>query len=195
MIIKELASYQSTVKHIAANWPAFLDKRGQRLAQQRYGTASEKVAENILEDLLTMVIGWPLSNINNQVGYADLVVTNLSIKQLIIEAKRPASLAWNRDAIESALDQAIRHADEQRVKCVGISDGYMLYAADIKNGGLYDRVFVQLDSGTPDESLWWLSEHGIYRPRIEVEGASLRLLPEAEDHRTLPAATDNGGHS
>lgn len=192
-MITELASYQSTVKRITSNWPAFLNKRHERLAQQeRHGTASEKVAENIVEDLLTMVVGWPLSNINNQVGYSDLLVTSLGIKQLIIEVKRPASLAWNRRAVEAALDQALRYADEQRVRCIGVSDGYMLYAADIRNGGLHDRVFVSLDSSTPEESLWWLSEHGIYRPRDEDESATLRLLPEAEEHLPLvPDASDN----
>ena len=190
-MVTELASYQSTVRRIASNWPAFLEKRKERLVQQqRHGTASEKVAENILEDLLTMVVGWPLSSINNQVGYSDLLVTSLGIKRLIIEVKRPSSLAWDRRAVEAALDQALRYADEQRVRCVGVSDGYMLYAADIRNGGLHDRVFVSLDANTPDESLWWLSEHGIYRPRDEAAGAALRLLPETEGRSTL--RTDTG---
>jgi hypothetical protein len=44
-------------------------KRDQRLARQRrFGTAAEKVAENVLEDLFTMVLDWHLSEVNNQVG-------------------------------------------------------------------------------------------------------------------------------
>jgi hypothetical protein len=180
-MISDLASYRRAVERIRSNWPAFLRKRSERLIQQeRHGTAAERVAENILEDLLTMVLDWSLSDINNQVGYTDLLLTRLGIKYLIIEVKRPGALAWNRRAVEVALDQAVRYADEQKVRCVAVSDGIMLYAADIKHGGLKDRVFAALDSSDPQESLWWLSEHGIYRSRDESEDAVLRLLPETE---------------
>jgi len=80
--------------------------------------------------------------------------------------------------VESALAQAVRYADEQRVRCVAVSDGLMLYAADIVSGGLRDRVFVSLEAGEPQEPLWWLSVHGIYRPRQDAQDAALRLLPE-----------------
>lgn len=62
--------------------------------QRRFGTAAEKVAENILEDLFTMALDWHLSEVNNQVGYADLVLTRLGVKHLIVEVKRPGALAW-----------------------------------------------------------------------------------------------------
>jgi hypothetical protein len=146
--------------------------------QERHGIAAEKVAENILEDLFTIVLDWSLSDINNQVGYADLLLTRLGIKYLIVEVKRPGALAWNRRAVEAALDQALRYADEQKVRCVGVSDGVMLYAADIEHGGLRDRVFVSLASAEPPTSLWWLSMHGIYRSRDDTADAALRLLPE-----------------
>ena len=178
---EQLASYRRTVERIHGNWPAFLEKRSKRMKQQeRHGVAAERVAENILEDLFTMVLDWSLSDINNQVGYADLLLTRLGIKYLIVEVKRPGALAWNRRAVEAALDQAFRYADEQKVRCVGVSDGLMLYAADIKHGGLEDRVFVSLDAPKPEESLWWLSVHGIYRSRKDREDAALRLLPELE---------------
>jgi hypothetical protein len=179
-MIEDLASYRHAVERIHSNWPTFSQKRSERLIQQqRYGTV-EKVAENILEDLLTLVLDWSLSDINNQVGYADLLLTRLGIKYLIIEVKRPGALAWNRRAVEAALEQARRYADEQKVRCIAVSDGIMLYAADIQPSGLQDRVFVALDSPEPQESLWWLSEHGIYRPRDECKDATLRLLPEVE---------------
>lgn len=178
-MVKSLASYRRCIERIHPNWPSFLEKRQQRLAQQeRYGVAAEKVAENILEDLFTIVLDWSLSDINNQVGYADLLLTRLGIKYLIVEVKRPGALAWNRRAVEAALNQALRYADEQRVKSIGVSDGMMLYAADIEHGGLQDRVFVSLEDTEPQETLWWLSVHGIYRPRKDPQDAALRLLPE-----------------
>jgi hypothetical protein len=177
--ITELASYRHCLERIQNNWPIFLEKRKERLKQQeRPGVATEKVAENILEDLFTQVLDWSLSDINYQVGYADFLLTRLGVKYLILEVKRPGALAWNRRAVEAALDQAIRYADEQRVKCVGVSDGLMLYAANIEHGGLQDRVFVSLEAIEPQETLWWLSLHGIYRLRKDAQDAALRLLPE-----------------
>lgn len=185
-MVTELASYRRCVERVHSTWPAFLDKRGERLRQQeRHGVAAEKVAENILEDLFTTVLDWSLGDLNNQVGYADLLLTRLGVKYLIIEVKRPGALAWNQRAVGAALDQARRYADEQKVKCVGVSDGIMFYAADIEHGGLHDRVFVSLDSHEPQESLWWLSVHGIYRPRSDREDAALRLLPEAAQEKLM----------
>lgn len=176
-MLENLASYRNTIQQINSNWPDFRRKRQERLAQQKYGTV-EKVAENILEDLLTMVLDWPLQSVNNQVQYADILLSRPGMKYLIIEAKRPGALAWSRSAVEAALSQARRYADEQKVKSIAVSDGVMLYAADIEPGGLKDRVFVNLDSTEPPESLWWLSKDGIWRFRDEFEDASLRLLPE-----------------
>lgn len=185
-MVEKLASYQHCTERICSNWSAFQEKRRERLVQQeRHGVAAERVAENILEDLFTIVLDWSLSDINNQVGYADLLLTRLGIKYLIVEAKRPGALAWNRRSVEAALDQARRYADEQKVRCIGVSDGVMFYAADIEHGGLQDRVFVSLDAAEPQETLWWLSVHGIYRPRRDREEAALRLLPELSREETL----------
>jgi len=113
-MVKRLASYRHCVERIRSNWPAFLERRRERLVQQeRYGVAAEKVAENLLQDVFTVVLDWPLSDVNNQVGYADLLLTRLGIKYLIVEVKRPGALAWNRRAVETALDQALRYADEK----------------------------------------------------------------------------------
>lgn len=162
-----------------AAWPAFHAKRAQRLQQQeRHGQAAEKVAENIVEDLFTMVLDWALGEINNQVGYADILLTRQGIKHLLVEVKRPGALAWNRRAVEAALEQARRYAAEQKVACVAVTDGLMLYAADVEHGGLNDRAFLALDAADPVEDLWWLSVHGIYRPRQHDGTAALRLLPE-----------------
>lgn len=180
-MFKDLASYRRCIDRIASTWPAFTEKRGSRLVQQeRHGVAAEKVAENIIEDLFTEVLDWPLSDLNNQVDYADLLLTGLGVKYLLIEIKRPGALAWNRKAVEVALNQAIRYAGEQKVRCVAVSDGYMLYAADMVHGGLKDRVLVRLDSPDPPTDLWWLSVHGIYRPRDDFDNrGTLNLLPDA----------------
>ena len=54
--LENLASHRRCAERIQASWPGFITKREQRLEQQRrLGEASEKVAENILEDLFTTV--------------------------------------------------------------------------------------------------------------------------------------------
>jgi hypothetical protein len=189
--ITRLASYRRRVERIHSVWPAFLDR--QRLAEQkRYGKASEKVAENFLEDLFILVLDWELTDLNHQVQYGDLMLTHQGIKYLLVEVKRPGALAWNRHAVERALEQARRYAAEQRVKCIAISDGVMLYAAHPRHGGLEDRVFVSLTDVEPPLDLWWLSVHGIYRPRPALLSSAgtvepLRLLPEAAPALTLEA--------
>lgn len=187
-----MASYRRCIDRITLAWPAFLQKREDRLVQQRrHGTAAEKVAENILEDLFTEVLDWSISDINNQVGYADLLLTSMGIKHLLIEVKRPGSLAWSRRAVEAALDQALRYASEQKVKCIAVSDGVMLYAANMEHGGIKDRVFLSLESTKPSEALWWLSVHGIYRPRDDPVDASKQLLPDTPDEKPIHAEASN----
>jgi hypothetical protein len=178
--VENLASYQRCAQSIRANWPAFLEKREARLEQQqRHGVAAEKVAENIIEDLFTEVLDWTVADLNNQVEHADLLLSRLGIKYL----------AWNRRAVEAALDQALRYAGEQKVKCVAVSDGVMLYTADVEHGGLRDRAFVSLQSEEPQEKmLWRISLHGIYRPCESSEGAALDLIPEAKTEVDLAAS-------
>lgn len=58
-----------------------------------------------------------------------------------------------------------RYAREQRVPAVAVSDGHILYGADVAAGGLEPRAAVDLASVEPGcEALWWLSVDGIYRP-------------------------------
>jgi len=189
-MVKSLASYRRCVDRINSTWTSFTEKRRARLVQQdRHGVAAEKVAENIIEDLFTEVLDWPISDLNNQIDYADLLLTSLGVKYLLIETKRPGALAWHRKAVEAALNQAVRYAGEQKVGCVAVSDGYMFYAADMVHGGLKDRVLVRLDSPDPPTDLWWLSVHGIYRPRDDFESpGALNLLPDAPSPQELETA-------
>ena len=195
MSIQDLASYRHCVERINAGWPQFTAKRRERLAQQeRHGTAAEKVAEDIVADLFTDVLDWTVADLNHQVGFADLLLSRLSVKYLLLEAKRPGALAWNARAVHQALDQACRYAAEQHVRVVAVSDGIMLYAADVANGGLKDRVFARLDADVAPDALWWLSVHGIYRDRPDRADAGLQLLPNAVSSSEVEtdAATGTG---
>lgn len=163
--IEKLASYRRCLRHMQAAWPAFQTRRAMRLRERlRYGHAAERATEEILEDLFTTVLDWSIGDLNHQVGHADLLLSRLGIKYLIVEAKRPGSLTWSRPAVNAALCQAWGYACDQRVQSIAISDGHMLYAADIEGGGLRDRAFVRLDCGVCETDLWWLSVDGIYRP-------------------------------
>jgi hypothetical protein len=188
--VEKLASYQHCIQRIQARWPAFLEKRLQRLKQQeRHGAASEKVAENIVEDLFTEVLDWELGDLNNQMEYADIVLTKAGIKYLLVETKRPGALAWHQHAVERALAQAMRYAAEQKVKCIAISDGAMLYAANFQHGGIEDRIFVSLADLAAPLDLWWLSVHGIYRPCSIAPSAQSHLLPQ----EAVPDVADEAG--
>jgi hypothetical protein len=162
-------------------WSGFRERRRLRLRErERYGHAAERATEEILEDLFTNVLDWSVGDLNHQVGYADLLLTRLGIKYLIVEAKRPGSLAWSRLAVERALEQASRYASEQRVQSVAVSDGHMLYAADVVGGGLRDRTFIPLDCVECESDLWWLSPDGIYRVPAGGAEARLQILGSAE---------------
>jgi hypothetical protein len=175
--VRNLSSFNKFNTGLEERWQIFLEKRKTRLTQEsRFGFASEKVAENILEDFFTVALDWELRCINNQIQFADMVITHLGLKQLIIEVKRPNSLSWNKSQLERALEQAYRYAQEQRVNTIAVSDGTLLYAVDLKNGGLEDRVRLHLDTCSASPDLWWLSTDGIYRPakalseNITIEG-------------------------
>jgi len=93
--------------------------------------------------------------------------------------------------VHRALEQARRYADEQKVACIAVSDGVMFYAANIEEGGLHDRVFVSLESKEPHSDLWWLSEQGVYRPRIGPHGEPLTLLEPAPVARVASIGADS----
>ncbi len=161
---KQLASYRHCMARMQAAWPEFARRRRERLQQGLFDAPVEKIAENIVEDLFTTVLDWSLADVNLQVGRADVVLSALGIKRLVVEVKRPDTLVWHRKAVEAALDQARRYAASQRVGAVSISDGHMLYAADVAHGGMRGRALVALDGLDAPEDLWWISVHGIYRP-------------------------------
>ncbi len=172
---EKLASYQRCREQIGEAWEEFQGRRRERLQQrERYGHAAERVTENILEDLFTKVLDWPLADVNMQVGYADMLLTRLGVKHLIVEAKRPGALAGNPRAAEQALQQACGYAREQKVHNVAVSDGHVIYAAEVihdtaadGHGGLQPRCYATLDGEEPSrsaEELFWISRHGIYRP-------------------------------
>lgn len=185
-----LASYRHCLSRMTAAWPVFAARRGERLRQGLFGDPVEKVAENILEDLLTTVLDWSLADVNLQVDRADIVLSDLGIKRLVLEVKRPGSLIWHRRAAEAALEQVRGYAARQKVGAVAVSDGAMLYAADVAAGGLRDRVLVALDGENPPEDLWWISVHGIYRPCPVAIG--VLAWPATRNVQVIPApaATD-----
>ncbi len=189
MSFERLASYKKFKSHIQKNWPAFQARRNERLRPQaRYGDAPERVTENIIEDLLTVALDWSVGEIDHQVGYADMLITRNRFKYCVIETKRPGALAWNPIALQRALAQARRYADEQNVKCIAISDGTKFYVADIKAGGLRDRIFVRLEEPTPHLDLWWISQDGIHRPRTGPNSEPFTLLPDEPKSQEIESA-------
>jgi hypothetical protein len=168
---RQLASYRRCTVRIEAAWPMFAARRRERLRQGLFDAPVEKVAENIVEDLLTAVLDWSLDDVNLQIGRADIVLSDNGYKRLVLEVKRPGTLIWHRRAIQAALDQALRYASAQNVSTVAVSDGNMLYAADVVAGGrMSDRALTALDTSTAPLDLWWVSVHGIYRPCPIVTG-------------------------
>lgn len=191
MSVEALAVHRRCVERIEGAWAAFLARRRELLAQaERFGSAPEKATEQILSTLFSDVLDWPIAHVNYQLERADIVLTSPGVRWVVVEAKRPGSLAWHRSAIEQALDQACRYADEQNVHVVAISDGHMLYVADRVHGGLQDRLFVDLTAGASPKDLWWASVHGVYRPRDDLDAAQLRLLPEGPLETTTNGSED-----
>jgi hypothetical protein len=165
MTVSNLSTFQKFNFDLTQRWQLFQGRRSTRLTQEaRYGSASEKVAEDILQDFFTIALDWQLESMNNQIGYADMVLTHMGIKRLIVEVKRPGSLSWNTKALAGALEQAWHYAREQRVTTIAVSDGDLLYAVDIQNGGLASRAKLYLSDQYARPDLWWLSLDGIYRP-------------------------------
>lgn len=162
--LAQLASFRAFCDCIQARWSLFLEKRSQWLLQEeRFGHAAEKVAESILADFFTIPLDWEIGDLNNQVRYADIVLTKMGIKRLVVEVKRPNSLSWDQPSLDRALVQGRRYAETQRVPTVAVSDGTLFYAADIVNGGLRRRARLLLDHAAPSLDAYWISVDGIYR--------------------------------
>lgn len=179
--LSNLATFRDFSRHVSQAWPTFLNQRQVRLVQQeRHGTAPEKVAESILEDFFTIALDWSLGDLNNQLQYADIVLTTLGIKRLLVEVKRPGWLKRDQRSLEYALAQARRYADEQRVTTIAVSDGTLFYAADIVDGGLQDRARLRLDSTHAPPDAWWVSVDGIYRPPTILATDARRVTVPAD---------------
>lgn len=168
--LAQLASFRKFCECIPTQWPLFLEKRAQWLSQEeRYGHAPEKVAESILADFFTIALNWEIGDLNNQVEFADLVLTKMGLKRLVVEVKRPNSLSWDESSLERALTQARRYAEEQDVSKIAVSDGTLFYAADIENGGLRPRARLCLDRAALALDAYWVSVDGIYRTPEKIE--------------------------
>jgi len=163
-----LASFRAWMSRAEAAWPVFRARRVERLAEgRRYAGAPEKVAENIVEDLLTGILGWTLSDINHQVERCDILVTHLGVRRLLIETKRPGALSGPR-AVEAAFLQAQGYAETLRMGLVAVSDGAHLLAADLVPGGRRPRAEADVSIGEVDQNLWWLSPDGVYRNPVPL---------------------------
>lgn len=183
---ENLVTYKKLMTKAYESWPAFLKRRNDRLVQiNRSSTGAERVVEHILNDLFTNVLDWNISDINHQMGYADFILTQLGIKHLVIEAKRPGSFTWNKQRIDNAINQARRYAEEQKIKKIGICDGKVLYIANLENGGLQDRILLSLDKPNFPEPLWWVSMHGIYRSKKNNDGIEYQLLSNRVEAENL----------
>lgn len=176
MSVRNLSGFTKFSTDLSQRWQVFQDQRNLLLAQEnRYGSAPEKIAEDILKSFFDLVLDWPLDCINNQVQFADLVLTHQGIKKLIIEVKRPGLLTWDNQSLIRALDQARRYAEKQRVATIAVSDGNLFYAADIQNGGLVNRIKTQLTDEIVTPNLYWLSVDGIYRPVEQLESLESKV--------------------
>jgi hypothetical protein len=163
-----LASFHAWMSRAGTAWPTFLARRAERLAEGRwYAGAPEKVAENIVEDLLTEVLGWALSDINHQVARCDILVTHLGIRRLLIETKRPGALSGPR-AVGAAFLQAQGYAETLRVGLVAVSDGAHLLTADLVAGGGRTRAETNISMEEVGQNLWWLSPDGVYRDPVPL---------------------------
>jgi hypothetical protein len=69
--------------------------------KKRHG--AEKVAENIIEDFFTVALDWSIETFNHQLNRAYMVLSRLGQKRLLIEAKRPESLAPASASLDKAL--------------------------------------------------------------------------------------------
>lgn len=126
------------------------------------------------------MLDWEKCDLKYQTGYSDIILSKLSYKYLVLEAKKPGSFGQQAD-MDEAIAQARRYADQQNIPCIAVSDGKYLYVADCCNGGLKDRLFIDLSaSAPPAEALWRLSVYGINRSYDE--SITTVLVPKAVEH-------------
>ncbi len=163
------ATQRKCLDRLRRYWPDFLRRRKSHIGEHGVGKTSEVVARNIVQDLFTIPLDWPLEDLKSEfpckAGRADIVLTSLGIPQLIVETKAPQDLKWSQAHIEEALWQVRQYGDELRVKQLAVSDGYLLYAIDLVDDHFKGRVAISLEDPDPPDPLWWLSTMGIFKPQ------------------------------
>jgi hypothetical protein len=132
----------------------------------------------MLTDLLTAVLDWSPTDVCYANDGDKLVLSRSGQSVLLVAVRCPGSLIWYRRPVEAALQRVCQDAARLGVKHIAVSDGVMLYAADVTDDGLLDRAFVYLGSSEPQTELWWLAVEGLSRSPGEAYGAAPRLLPE-----------------
>lgn len=148
-----LAGYRKLHRRVREQWPEFLVRRGHHLASHEPGgSPTERVAENIISELFTRVLDWELEDIGYQIQYADIVLSSMDIKRVVVEAKRPGWLSWETVQECPGVYQAWGYAEEQGVPLVVVCDGTVLYGAELRNGGLLPRLAVDLSAPVPSPS-------------------------------------------
>jgi hypothetical protein len=156
----------------------------------------EKVVENVIEDLLTQVLDWPLKEIAYQSGRADMVASKDGRVQMILEAKSLKDDAWQRQDMIKALHQAHGYASAHQAGVVVVSDGRTLYAETVSGEQAKPLCFIALDISKSDESLWWLSRGGIEKAwegvregfdPLGLVGQDLRPSRQAIEEGRFPA--------
>ncbi len=160
-----LSSRRRIIDSGSENWSEFLERRRERLIQmKRPRGGAEKVSECIIEDLLTNVLDWSLSDINYQMCNCDVILTKTGIKHLLIETKYPGQFS-SESEIEKAFSQAFAYAKKNNIKKVAISDGRRLFLTELclKTNHKTGWIDISLDSPRFPEELWYFSVHGIYR--------------------------------
>ena len=155
---RQLASYRRCAGRIETTWPMFAARRRQRLGQGLFAAPVEKVAENIVEDLLTTVLDWSLEDVNLQIGRADIVLSDNGYKRLVLEVKRPGTLIWHRQAIAGSPrpSPALRKRPE-RERGRGQRRDHAVRSRHCRRRTVSDRALAALDTNTPPRDLWWVS--------------------------------------
>lgn len=173
------ASSRACLERLREQWPAFRARVELLLARSTSRRiAGTRIVTTILRDLCTTALDWPRSSIHARLGSSsDLVLSIKRLPCLIVEARAPHSIRWDMPGGLMALDRLRRYADEHAIKCIAISDGIRLYAAELHGGVLQHRLYVSLVSDVPPAPLWWLSVSGIHRPSPTAPAGPMRVLP------------------
>ena len=175
MSVDDLARQRRCIEQIRQRWPEFSDRRSVHLRSHAVGQVPcERIAENILFDLFTVVLDWIPEQVRWQEGRVDLLLTRLGVKHLIIEVKRPGSLD-GPGSIARAFRQARGYAEQYNVRTVAVSDGGLFEVCDLSASSFGLRLRTHFADSNPPEELWWVSTRGIYRTPPSVPAGEPEL--------------------